>query len=129
MKKFLAAQDGVVTKKQLQRRLDRFVEYYNTERPRRGIGRRTPISVYASRAKATPTGAVVKTDGRRLRSTRSTRPAPVTPRHRGRLHHIGIGLPCPGWRIAMLIDGLNIEIVALDGSPLRTLVLDPTKDY
>jgi hypothetical protein len=28
-----------------------------------------------------------------------------------------------------LIDGLDIEIVALDGSPLRRLILDPTKDY
>jgi hypothetical protein len=34
-----------------------------------------------------------------------------------------------GWRAAMLIDGLKIEIVGLDGSPLRRLVLDPTKDY
>jgi hypothetical protein len=29
----------------------------------------------------------------------------------------------------MLIDGLNIEIVSLDGSPIRKLVLDPTRDY
>jgi hypothetical protein len=29
----------------------------------------------------------------------------------------------------MLIDGLNIEIVTLDGAPLRRLILDPTKDY
>ena len=26
-------------------------------------------------------------------------------------------------------DGLDIEIVGFDGSPLRRLVLDPTKDY
>jgi len=29
----------------------------------------------------------------------------------------------------MLIDDRDIEIVSLDGSPLRRLVLDPTKDY
>jgi hypothetical protein len=29
----------------------------------------------------------------------------------------------------MLTDGLNIEIVSIDGSPLRRLILDPTKDY
>ena len=29
----------------------------------------------------------------------------------------------------MLIDGLEIEIVGLDGSPLRRLILDPAKDY
>jgi hypothetical protein len=31
--------------------------------------------------------------------------------------------------VAMLIEGLDIEIVGFDGSPLRRLTLDPTKDY
>jgi hypothetical protein len=53
----------------------------------------------------------------------------VTLRHRGKLHHIGIGAAYKGWRIAMLINGLHIEIVGLDGSPLRRLVLDPSRDY
>lgn len=35
----------------------------------------------------------------------------------------------PGWRVAMLIDGLDVEIVRFDGSPLRRLVLDPARDY
>jgi len=52
-----------------------------------------------------------------------------TLRYRGRLHHIGIGNPYAGWRVAMLIDGRHIEIVGLDGSPLRRLVLDPSRDY
>jgi transposase InsO family protein len=129
MKKFLAAQDGVVTKKQLQRELDRFVTYYNEVRPHRGIGRKTPASVYGAREKATPTGAVVKTDGRRLRFDKVDKTGSVTLRYRGRLHHIGIGAAYKAWRIAMLIDGRNIEIVSLDGSPLRRLVLDPTRDY
>ncbi len=29
----------------------------------------------------------------------------------------------------MLIEGLDVEIVGLDGSPLRRLVLDPAKNY
>jgi hypothetical protein len=29
----------------------------------------------------------------------------------------------------MLIDGRRIEVIGLDGSPLRRLVLDPTRDY
>lgn len=29
----------------------------------------------------------------------------------------------------MLIDGLKIEIVTLDGKPLRRLTLDPTTNY
>jgi hypothetical protein len=38
-------------------------------------------------------------------------------------------MPGGGWRVAMLIEGLDIEVVGLDGSPLRRLVLDPTTDY
>lgn len=41
---------------------------------------------------------------------------------------IGIGGASKGWGVAMLIDGRDIEIVGLDGSPLRRLVLDPTRD-
>lgn len=129
LKKFLAAQEGIETKKQLQRAIDRFVEYYNNVRPHRGIGRRTPASVYAAREKARPTGAVVKTDGRRVRFDKIDKAGRLTLRYRGRLHHIGVGAAYKGWRVVMLVDGRRIEIVGLDGSPLRRLVLDPSKDY
>ncbi|HXW81766.1 MAG TPA: hypothetical protein VEJ84_19835 [Acidimicrobiales bacterium] len=75
---------------------------------------------------ATPTPS---SDGRRLRFDKVDKTGSVTLRHRGRLHHIGIGAAYKGWRIAMLIDDRNIEIVGLDGSPLRRLVLDPSRDY
>lgn len=71
----------------------------------------------------------MKVGDRRLRFDRVDTSGTVTLRHRGRLHHIGIGAAYKGWRVAMLIEGLDIEIVGLDGSPLRRLVLDPTKDY
>ena len=128
MKKFLAAQDST-SPKQLQRQLDRFVSYYNNERPHRGIGRKTPAAVYAAKEKAMPSRSFVKVGERRLRFDRVDKAGRVTLRRRGRLHHIGVGRPYTGWRVAMLIDGLDIEIVGVDGSPLRRLVLDPTKDY
>jgi hypothetical protein len=53
----------------------------------------------------------------------------VTLRHNGRLHHIGVGAPYKGWRVIMFVAGLGIRIVGLDGSPLRHLKFDPTKDY
>ena len=34
-----------------------------------------------------------------------------------------------GWRVAMLVNGLDVEIVAFDGSPMRRLTIDLTKDY
>ena len=67
MKKFLVAQEGVVTKKQLQRQLDRFVDYYNNERPHRGIGRRTPTRSMKPKPRPRPVRWLVKADGRRLR--------------------------------------------------------------
>ncbi len=129
LKKFVAAQNGIETKKQLQRAIDRFVVYYNDVRPHRGVGRRTPRSVYDARAKAQPVAPIIKINDRRLRLDKVDAAGSVTLRHKGRLHHIGIGRAYAGWRVAMLIEGLDIEVVGLDGSPLRHLVLDPTKDY
>jgi transposase InsO family protein len=128
MKKFLAMQE-INSPKQLQRQLDRFVAYYNEVRPHRGIGRKTPAAVYNARDKAVPSASFVKVGDRRLRFDRVDKAGRITLRHRGRLHHIGIGNAYAGWRVAMLIDGLDVEIVGFDGSPLRRLVLDPTKDY
>jgi transposase InsO family protein len=129
LKKFLSRQDEIANKKKLQREIDRFVEYYNNIRPHRGVNRLTPASVYKAREKAAPTGAVVESDGRRIRFDKVDKTGAVTIRYRGRLHHIGVGAAYKDWRIVMLVDDRNIEIVGLDGSPLRRLVLDPTKDY
>jgi transposase InsO family protein len=129
LKTFVAAQRGIRTKKQLQRALDRFVEYYNNVRPHRSLGRATPASVYGRRTKAFPTAPVIDTSGRRLRFDRVDKKGTVTLRYRGKIHHIGIGAAYRGWRVVMLVEGRNVEILGLDGSPLRRLVLDPTKDY
>jgi transposase InsO family protein len=129
LKKFLAAQKGIENRKQLQRAVDRFVIYYNDVRPHRGVNRRTPRSVFDAREKAAPVAPMIKINDRRLRLDKVDKTGSVTVRSKSRLHHIGIGRAYSGWRVAMLIEGLDIEIVTLDGSPLRHLVLDPTKDY
>jgi len=74
MKKFLVMQD-MESPKQLQRQLDRFVDYYNEVRPHRGIGRKTPAAVYNAREKAVPSASFVKVGERRLRSTGWIEPA------------------------------------------------------
>lgn len=129
LKKFVAAQKGIENRKQLQRAIDRFVVYYNDVRPHRGVNRRTPRSVFEAREKATPVAPMIKINDRRLRLDKVDKTGSVTVRSKSRLHHIGIGRAYAGWRVAMLIEGLDIEVVGLDGSPLRHLVLDPTKDY
>jgi len=129
LKKFLAVQDGVVTKKQLQAQLDRFTSYYNEIRPHRALRRHTPIEAFTALERARPTGALVEVGNRKLMQGKVDKKGAVTIRYRGRVHHIGIGAAYKGWRIWMLVDRLNIEIVAVDGSPLRRLRLDPAKDY
>ena len=129
VKKYLAAQDSPDTKKQLQGQLDRFVTYYNQIRPHRGINRRTPFDAWNAREKAVPTGTKIDAAGYRIRHDKIDRSGKVTIRYKGRLHHIGIGHPYHGWRIILLIAGRDIQILTLDGKPLRRLTLDPTKDY
>jgi hypothetical protein len=34
-----------------------------------------------------------------------------------------------GWRVIMLIAGLEIRVLSLDGTQLRRLTLNPAKDY
>ena len=50
----------------------------------------------------------------------------MTLRYKGKLHHIGVGCPYAGWRVIMLVAGLDVQVLGLDGSPLRHLTLDPS---
>jgi transposase InsO family protein len=129
LKKYLAKQDPAVTKKQLQGQLDRFVEYYNTVRPHRAIGRRTPAEAFASREKSFPRGPKIDCAGYKVRHDKVDKTGSVTLRHQGRLHHIGIGRAYKGWRVILLVAGLEVRVVGFDGSPLQRLTLDPSKDY
>ena len=129
LKKFLAKRDPATNKKQLQRQLDRFAVYYNEIRPHRGIGRRTPAEVFAARERAYPCGPRIETLGYRVRHDKVSKTGNVTLRYRGRLHHIGIGNPYKGWRVILLVAGREVRILTLDGTQLRRLTLDPSKDY
>ncbi len=66
VKKFLAAQESIENKKQLQRDLDRFVAYYNEVRPHRAIKRKTPLEAFEARIKAHPIGPKIDCEGYRV---------------------------------------------------------------
>jgi hypothetical protein len=53
----------------------------------------------------------------------------ITLRHNSRLHHIGLGRRLTGTRVLVLVDGLRIRVLSEDGELLRTLTLDPSRDY
>jgi transposase InsO family protein len=129
LKRYLARQEPATTKKQLQGHLDTFAVIYNTTRPHRSLGRRTPQSVWDAKEKARPSGALITTAGYRVRHDKVDSAGRVTLRYKGKLHHIGIGNAYSGWRIVLLVAGLDIQVIGLDGSPLRHLTLDPSVDY
>jgi transposase InsO family protein len=129
-KGWLAAQpDQPATIAQLQTLLDAFRDEYNHRRPHRALDRRTPATAYSARPKATPTGSTAGTHDR-VRRDRIDDSGVVTLRHSGRLHHIGIGRTHARTHVIMLVQDLNIRVIAAaTGEVLRDLTLDPTKDY
>ena len=129
MKRFLVRQDPATSKKQLQHQLDAFVATYNNVRPHRALGRRTPAAAFAARERAYPTGPRIDCAGYRIRHDKVGTGGTVTLRHAGQLHHIGVGMAFKGWRVVMLVAGLEVRILDLDGNQIRRLTLDPTKNY
>jgi transposase InsO family protein len=130
LKKFLRKQPRAETIAELQAQVDRFVAYYNEIRPHRAKGRKTPKSVFDSRAKARP----IKREGSftrelRVRHDKIDRHGVVTIRYKSRLHHIGMGRGLKGTRIILLVAGRNIRIITADGRLLRDFELDPSRDY
>lgn len=130
MKAFLAKQDPAETIGVLQAQVDRFVDYYNEVRPHRACDRKPPIAVFGARDKARPSGPKIQIGaGVRVRRDRIDEHGRVTLRHRTKLHHIGIGARHRGKRVIMLVNGLDVRVVSLDGEFLRHLTLDPSRDY
>jgi transposase InsO family protein len=129
LKKWLSHQPRAHTVAQLQTQLDVFRGYYNTVRPHRALGRRTPQQAYLARPKATPTGIPLHAGAYRIRHDRIDSNGKLTVRHNSRLHHIGMGRRHAGTNVLILIHELHIRVVTTDGHLLRELQLDPTKDY
>jgi transposase InsO family protein len=130
LKRWLAKQPETATVDELQTQLDLFRSYYNTVRPHRAIGRRTPAEAFATRPKAAPSleGFTIPSHYR-VRRDKVDITGVITLRHNSRLHHIGLGRRLVGTRVLALVDGLHVRVLTEEGELLRDLVLDPTRDY
>lgn len=130
LKRYLAKRDPAATIGELQAQLDSFSDYYDTVRPHRAIGRRTPAEAFAARPKATPRGPRLEVAPHvRVRRDKVDITGVITLRHDSRLHHIGLGRRLTGTRVIALVDGLRIRVLAEDGDLIRELTLDPARDY
>lgn len=122
-KKWLRAQPMAANLDELQQQLDTFADYYNQQRPHRGIGRITPWE----RWQATPP---ITTIGTALPGPRRT--TEVTVDERGvagdRPWQIHIGVTHAGKPARILFDDTHAAVY-IDGSLIRHLKLDTTRRY
>lgn len=128
LKRYLARQPPAPTLEVLQAQLEAFGRYYNAERPHRALRGRTPLGAFGARLKARPV-----TDRHpvhfRVREDRVSKGGNVTVRYLSRLRHIGLGRAHTGERVRLLIADDHVRVVGADGSLLRELIIDPTRDY
>lgn len=130
LKRWLAKQEPARTVADLQVLLERFRGYYDTVRPHRAIGRRTPEEAFTARPKATPAGPGFTVPRHfRVRRDRIDITGVITLRHDSRLHHIGLGRRLTGTRVLVLVDDLRVRVLTEDGELIRDLILDPSRDY
>ena len=130
LKRWLRRQEPAATLADLQSQLDLFRTTYNTARPHRAIGRRTPAEAYESRPKATPSLPPLEIPPHfRVRRDKIDIAGVITLRHNSRLHHIGLGRRLTGTRVIVLVDGLRVRVLTEDGELIRELTIDPSRDY
>jgi transposase InsO family protein len=130
LKRWLARQPRASTVGALQRQLDWFRGYYNTSRPHRALGRRTPQAAFEARPKDRPSlpGLVLPAHCR-IRRDRVDANGKLTLRYNSRLHHIGLGRRHAGLRVLLLVADSDVRVITEEGELLRAFRLDPTRDY
>ena len=129
LKKWLCAHDEFGSIEALEHGVEFFANYYNEIRPHQAHGR-PPMAVYKERDKATPSiEGQALSPVTKVRRDRVDTNGTVTLRHRSKLHHIGVGRAHCHQRVLMLVADLDIRILDAEGSVLRHLTLDPSKDY
>lgn len=128
LKRFLAKQVVPQSLAHLQLQLDAFRGYYNQQRPHRAHRGKTPLFAFEARLKAKPDRANSPTHFR-VRKDKVDRFGRVTLRYLGRLRHIGLGMAYKDRSIRLLVAGDHVRVVTEEGTLLRQLTLDPSRDY
>jgi transposase InsO family protein len=128
LKRYLAKQASPRSLAVLQAQLDDFRTYYNQKRPHRALHGHTPLYAFHARLKAGPSPAGPPAHYR-VRHDRVDKGGRVTLRYLSRLHHIGVGAAYRGLHVYLFVANKDIRVVAEDGSLIRALTLDPTRDY
>jgi hypothetical protein len=130
LKRWLAKQRRARTITSLQAQLDWFRNYYNTIRPHRALGRRTPAHAFTARTKATPRRPAITVPAQhRVRRDRIDKTGKVTLRYQSRLLHLGVGRRYAATRVMLLVADQDVRVINDDGETLAEFTIDPTTTY
>jgi len=127
LKKYLTAHP-THTLTETQDVLDIFRGYYNTERPHRAVGRKTPTYAYTLIPKATPT-PTDDPDLWRVRYDTVDTAGKISLRWGNRLLHLGIGRAHARTDVIALIHNTDATVMTSDGTILGEYNINPNQGY
>jgi transposase InsO family protein len=110
LKKWLSQQKPAKDLRQLQRQLDEFRTVYNTQRPHRALGMKTPQRAYEATIKATPKVAKEK-EHYRVRHDSVDKFGKLSLRRAGMMHHLGVGIEQRHKKVFIIIDHFKVSVV------------------
>ena len=113
----------------LNRDLAVFAEHYNTRRPHRALGGRTPAATFAATVKARPAERPLPTRTQIYRTHINTMGAVglSRPGRRGQVQ-VGVGSRHQGLPVTVIQDGVRVAIFT-GATLIRALDIDPTRTY
>jgi len=128
LKRWLAARPRPDDLAELNTLLTEFRTWYNTARPHRARGGRTPQTAYDALPKATPDS--LSEAEWRSRVDRVDKTGKVTIRYAGEMRRLGIGRAHTGTRVLLLVHDRDVTTSDLaTGEILAEHTIDPTKRY
>jgi transposase InsO family protein len=128
LKRYLQRQVPAESLAHLQLQIDGFRIYYNQQRPHRSVDGRTPFQAFQARLKAHPSPSAQPIQYR-VRRDKLDGEGRVSIRYLGRLRHIYVSYKLKRRPVTLLVAGPNVRVIAEEGSILRDLTLDPSRNY
>ena len=129
LKRWLKARPLPETIDDLATLLNEFTTWYNTARPHRSIGNRTPEQAYTALPKAAPTPTPHRPEWR-SRTDIVDQHGKVTIRYAGQLRHLGIGRAHTGTPVLILIHDRNVTVSNTNTAEIiAEFTINPAKNY
>jgi transposase InsO family protein len=110
LKKFLMQQPPAKTLAELQIQLDQFRHIYNTARPHRALGMKTPQESYLATIKATPQEAK-DAEHYRVRNDKVDQFGKISMRRAGKMHHLGVGITHQFKTVFLVADHYKVSVI------------------